>query len=48
MTTKQTEAATSDATPKEGESLVYIDLTGRKIYAKTHEEKPTKKGTQDK
>ncbi len=48
MTTQETEAATPDAKPKEGESLVYIDLTGRRIYAKTHEQKPTKKVTQDK
>lgn len=48
MTTKQTEAASPDAQPKEGETLVYIDHTGRRIYAKTHEPKPTKKGTEDK
>jgi hypothetical protein len=48
MTTEETGAATPDAQPKAGETLVYIDHTGRRIYAQTTEEKPTKKGTKDK
>lgn len=48
MTTKQTEAAQVDAKPAEGEQLLYIDLTGRRIWGKTHAEKAHKEGTKPK
>jgi hypothetical protein len=32
MTTKQTASATKDATPKDGEQLLYIDWQGNRLY----------------
>lgn len=44
MTTKDTAKATSEAKPKEGEELVYIDHTGARIYAPSqHPKHHTKK-----
>lgn len=44
MTTKDTAKATSEAKPKEGEELVYIDHTGARLYAPSqHPKHHTKK-----
>lgn len=41
MTTEETEKATREAQPKEGEVLIYIDHTGAKLYGKPEvEHKP--------
>ena len=48
MTTKETDAATRDAKPAEGETLVYIDWQGNRIYGKTNTPHGANKGTKSK
>lgn len=45
MTTKETDSATSDAKPKEGEVLLYIDWQNRRIYGKNTTPEGEKKGS---
>jgi hypothetical protein len=48
MTEKDTAKASPDATPKEGEVLLYIDWQGNKIYGKPAVDHKQKTGAKDK